>query len=175
MRADMVMENVVAEGNPSVIPEVAEADATYLTFDLDGQTFAVAVQRVREILDTQPLTRLPNTAHEIRGVIDVRGASVPIIDLSGRLGTSAAEEGLETRVIVFEIIDAEGQTRPMGVLADRVRDVCRIDASEIESAPDLTSNGMSQELVVGLSRKDGTLIVVIDLVQLFSDQTLHAY
>lgn len=146
-----------------------DAESTFLTFDLDGQTFAVAVMRVREILDTQPLTRLPNAPHDILGVIDVRGESIPIVDLTARLGMGSAVEGPDTRMIVFEIERGGEGPRPVGVLADRVRDVCRIEPADIEAAPDLGVANIHSDLILGLSRRDGALVVVVDLIRAFAD------
>lgn len=156
-------------GGVGLLDETEDAATTFLTFDLDGQTFAVAVRHVREILDTQPITRMPNAPHEVRGVIDVRGSSVPIVDIAQRLGTGMSMEGPDTRVVVFEINGPGGEHRPVGILADSVRDVCRIEPSDIEAAPEFSTAGLSQELVLGLSRRNNSLIVVIDLMRLFTD------
>jgi purine-binding chemotaxis protein CheW len=167
---------------PAVSEEAAEAQAeveaaedaasTFLTFDLDGQTLGVAVRRVREILDLQPMTRLPNAPHEVRGVIDVRGASVPILDLACRLGMGGGETGEDTRVIVFESSGGQGRPRPVGVLADRVRDVRRIDREAVEAPPELGAGRLSPEVMIGLARLDGALVVLVDLDRLFADSAL---
>lgn len=149
-----------------------DAASTFLTFDLDGQTFAVAVQRVREILDTQPVTRLPNAPHEIRGVIDVRGSSVPIVELTASLGMGSMAEGTDTRVVVFEIEQPGGKPRPVGVIADRVRDVCRIEPEEIEAPPDLGIGRVNSHVILGLCRRDDALVVLVDLACLFADQSI---
>lgn len=154
--------------------EEAEADdaaATFLTFDLDGQTLGVAVKRVREILDLHPLTRLPNAPDEVRGVLDVRGASVPVLDMGARLGMGASKTGPETRIVVFDF-EQDGATRVVGVLADRVRDVRRIEAEAIEAAPLAGISGLSSGLIQGLSRQDGALVVLIDVERAFSDGIL---
>ena len=149
-----------------------DASTAYLTFDLDGQTFAVAVQRVREILDPQPVTRLPNSSHDLLGVIDVRGVSVPIVDLTAHLGIGVSEQGPDTRVIVFELERPDGEPRPLGILAERVRDVCRLTMDDIEATPEISDGGISNDLIIGLCRRDGSLIVVVDLAHIFTEQSL---
>jgi len=151
---------------------IDDAASTFLTFDLDGQTFAVTVLSVREILDTQPVTRLPNSPHDMHGVIDVRGSSVPIVDLTARLGMGAFDEGPDTRVVVFEIQQKGHDSRTVGVLAERVRDVCRIESCEIEDAPSTGDAGISSDLILGLCRRDGSLVVVVDLARVFMGQAL---
>ena len=170
MQVNLDLDTHASALSPTFLGEgLGDAESTFLTFDLDGQTFAVAVLRVREILDTQPLTRLPNSPHDVLGVIDVRGESVPVVDLTSRLGIGSAIHGPDTRMIVFEFEHRGKGACPVGVLADRVRDVCRIDPGDIEAAPDIGVGGIDRDLILGLCRRDGALIVVIDLVQAFSD------
>jgi len=173
MLADSVLEaastSLDAAGNLDVLDDASTA---YLTFDLDGQTFAVAVQSVREILDPQPVTRLPNSSHDLLGVIDVRGVSVPIVDLTAHLGIGNSEQGPDTRVVVFEMERPDGEPRPLGILADRVRDVCRLTAEDIETAPEVSDGGVPNEVIIGLCRRDGSLIVVVDLARIFTEQSL---
>ena len=164
MRDDLDLVDATVEDT-----EADDAASTFLTFDLDGQTLGVAVKRVREILDLQPLTRLPNAPHDVRGGVDVRGASVPIIDLTSRLGMGYGEDGPETRIVVFELDGGNGASRPVGILADRVRDVRRIDADSIEAAPEMGAGRLEPGLIRGLSRQEGTLVVLIDLEQVLSD------
>lgn len=149
-----------------------DSSTAFLTFDMGGQTFAVAVQRVREILDPQPVTRLPNSSHDLLGVIDVRGVSVPIVDLTAHLGIGGAEQGLDTRVVVFEMERADGEPKPLGILAERVRDVCRLTSDDIEPAPETLDGSINNDLIIGLCRRNGSLIVVVDLAKIFPDQTL---
>lgn len=149
-----------------------DASMAYLTFDMDGQTFAVAVQRVREILDPQPVTRLPNSSHDLLGVIDVRGVSVPIVDLTAHLGIGMHEQGPDTRVIVFELDRTDGEPRPLGILAERVRDVCRLTMDDIETTPEVSVGEISNDLIIGLCRRNESLIVVVDLARIFTDPTL---
>jgi chemotaxis protein methyltransferase CheR len=84
-------------------PDGQESANTFLTFDLAGQTLGIPVRSVREILDMQPLCRLPGGAIEAAGVIDVRGSSVPVVDLGRRLGLGGPEDGPENRIVVFEV------------------------------------------------------------------------
>ena len=176
MLADSALEAASAPldaaGNLDILDD---ASAAYLTFDLDGQSFAVAVQRVREILDPQPITRLPNSSHDLLGVIDVRGISVPIVDLTAHLGIGVSEQGPDTRVVVFELEGPDGDPRPLGILAERVRDVSRLTMDDIEKAPEISDGGVRNGVIIGLCRREGSLIVVIDLARVFADQPLLGF
>jgi purine-binding chemotaxis protein CheW len=143
-----------------------DASSTYLTFDLGEQILGVEVRHVREILDMQRITRLPNAPIEVLGVVDVRGASVPIVDLKARLGVASLELGDEARIVVIEI-DAGSGRKPLGILADRVRNVDQIGADEIETVPATGIAHWDAGILQGLSRRGPDLIVLIDLERVF--------
>jgi purine-binding chemotaxis protein CheW len=155
-----------ADESDPVDADVLEDDPsfTFLTFDLDGQTVGISVAAVREILDLQPVTRLPNAPMHVEGVIDVRGASVPVFDLSPTLGLSAGPPGADSRLIVFE----RDGGRPFAVMADRVREVARIDPAAVEPPPAF-ENAVDPDLLLGLCRRDGALVVLIAADRLFDD------
>jgi purine-binding chemotaxis protein CheW len=139
-----------------------DASSTYLTFDLGEQSLGVEVRHVREILDRQCITRLPDAPTEVLGVVDVRGACVPIVDLKGRLGIPPKELGEDARIVVFQIREGSG-TRPLGVLADRVRNVDAIPDAEIEPAPSVGFGRWDSRHLRGISRRGRDLVVLIEL------------
>ena len=139
-----------------------DASSTYLTFDLGEQILGVEVRHVREILDMQKITRLPNAPMDVRGVVDVRGTSVPIIDLKNRLGVPATEGGEEARIVVVEI-DTGAGPKPLGVLADRVRNVEQIPAEDIEPSPSVGVANWDSSIIHGLFRRGSDLVVLVDL------------
>jgi purine-binding chemotaxis protein CheW len=157
-----------------------EASSTYLTFDLGEQILGIEVRHVREILDMQRITRLPNAPHEVLGVVDVRGASVPIVDLKDRLGIPALELGEEARIVVIEIDAgprphagphagaASGTDRkPIGLLADRVRNVDQIGREAIEPSPHVGVGHWDARILKGLSRRGQDLVALLDLERVF--------
>lgn len=143
-----------------------EEARTYLAFDLAGQIFAADVQYVREILDHQPITRLPNASPELLGMIDIRGEAVAVIDLSGRLSLGHREAGAEGRIVVFT--QDRGGGAPIGVVAERVRGVIEIGGNEIEPAPD-TMSGWDGSAVKGIARIGGALAMVLQMEGLFGN------
>jgi purine-binding chemotaxis protein CheW len=150
----------IAESPAAPEPETdARRTGTCVTFDLAGQRFAVDVADVREILDRHEIARMPGIGGDA-GVIDNRGESVPIIDLAARLGLAGGEaEGDETRIIVFEQRDGAGGARPVGVVADRVLNVCEIAATDIEPPPESGEGGA----IAGLLRLEGRLVFLLRL------------
>lgn len=145
-----------------------EAATTYVTFDLAGQTFGVDVRYVREILDRINMTLIPNAPSEIEGMIDIRGESIPIMDLSSRLGLRRIDESADTRIIVFELRRSTGSWA-VGVLAEQVRDVTEVAASQIETPPALGARGHQSGNLSGLARHNGELILLLDISKVFPD------
>lgn len=156
----------VAESLDSVMEVEDDTSSTYLTLDLGEQILGIEVRHVREILDMQKITRLPNAPMDVQGVVDVRGASVPIIDLKNRLGILPTDVGAETRIVVIEI-EAKGSRKPVGILADRVRNVEQIGAAEIEAVPDAGIDSWDARILEGLWRRGLDLVALIDLDQIF--------
>lgn len=145
-----------------------DSSSTYLTFDLGEQTLGVEVRHVREILDMQRITRLPNAPMDVLGVVDVRGASVPVLDLKSRLGIPSIDGSEEARIVVIEITIGS-QRKPLGILADRVRNVDQIPADEIEPCPSIGIGQWDTSILEGLSRRGSELIVLIRLDRIFGD------
>lgn len=152
------------------IAEVEDDTAsTYVTFDLGEQILGVEVRHVREILDMRKITRLPNAPVDMRGVVDVRGVSVPVVDLKSRLGIPAVETGRDARIVVIEIGTETGRT-PIGILADRVRKVDQIPRDEIEPCPGIGAGKWDGNILQGLSRRGPDLIVLLRLDAMFDDR-----
>jgi len=143
---------------------------TCLTFDLSGQIFAVDVTHVREILDMQPVSALPNAGADLLGMIDVRGEGIALIDLASRLGTMRSTSAEHSRIIVFEIGRTGGTQVPVGVIADRVRSVVELTEADIEPPP-MTLVRWEGDAVRGIVRLSGQLAMLLQLSALFDAET----
>lgn len=162
MQEDLLENPMDATLTSDAIADDSASSGTFVTFDLSGQTFGVDVRHVREILDQVNLSQLPNTPHEVEGVIDIRGETVPVLNLGSKLGLHRCEDCDDTRVIVFEIV-RDGRICPVGVLADNVRDVTRIFAEEIEQTPEIVGAVWERSLMHGIARRAGFLIVLLNI------------
>lgn len=138
---------------------------SYVTLGVEQEIFAVEVEQVREILDFRPPSQLPNAPPYLIGMIDVRGATIPVIDLRVRLGLPPAGRTDQTRILVLE---TEGGARPLliGLLADRVYEVAEIPTAEVEPAPEIGVRWKS-DYIKGVSRVRGAFVVIFDLARLF--------
>ena len=115
---------------------VAETSKTtqYLTFKLQDEIFALDISTVREVLDFTVITKVPRTPAFMRGVINLRGSVVPVIDLRLKFGMTVTEKTVNTCVIIVEV-KVHDETVILGVLADSVQEVMDLDAEHVEPAP----------------------------------------
>jgi purine-binding chemotaxis protein CheW len=152
---------------------VNEAIATrqFLTFLLGEEIFAVEVDRVREILDVSTITKVPQTPDFMRGVINLRGGVVPVIDLRLKLGMSRTENTVHTCIIVAEITIGD-ETIILGTLADSVQEVFDLDGAQIEPAPRIGSK-LNIEFLKGMVKHNDSFIMILDMDRVFSDTNLE--
>lgn len=141
------------------------ADSTqYVTLGVAGEIFAVPVERVREILDMRPISRLPQAPHNLLGMIDVRGQGVPVLDLRLTLGLEAAADNENTRIVVLSVETAGGPVT-MGLRTDRVFEVTVLDSPELDAPPALGGKWAGRS-IAGIGRRNGAFVTVFDLDRL---------
>mgnify|MGYP000896871156 CR=1 FL=1 len=142
-----------------------------LTVGLDREIFALDAGRVSEILDSVPVTEVPNARPFVNGVINVRGKVVPLADLRLRFGMERTAANLDTRIVVVEV-DLGGEPTTVGILADKVYEVTEIAAAAIEETPRVGMRWRS-EFIKGIGKKDAGFIIVLDIDRVFNtDDTL---
>lgn len=142
----------------------------YLTFGLSTEVFAVEVGKVREILDYTTITKVPRTPDFMRGVINVRGSVVPVVDLRLKFGMTRTERTLGTCIIVMEIA-VEGETIILGALADSVQEVIELEPEQIEPAPRIGTR-VRNEFIRGMGKSDGGFIMILNIDTVFSTSEL---
>lgn len=142
----------------------------YLTFGLSSEVFAVEVGKVREILDYTTITKVPRTPEFMRGVINVRGSVVPVVDLRLKFGMTETERTLGTCIIVLEIA-LDGETIILGALADSVQEVIELESEQIEPAPRIGVR-IRNEFIRGMGKTDNGFIMILDIDTVFSTDEL---
>lgn len=142
----------------------------YLSFILANEEYGVDILRVQEIKGWSKTTPIPNTPSYIKGVMNLRGAIVPIIDLRERFGLPPLTYGPMTVVIVLSV-RSEQRERLMGVVVDAVSDVYNVRAEDLKPAPDL-GDKLRSEFVKGLATVDEKLMVVVDIDNLLNSDEL---
>ena len=150
------------------IEAVAAEVVLYLTFRLDRELLALEVARVREVLDLCPITRVPRTPEFMRGVINLRGSVIPVIDLRLKFGLLRTESSIESRIVVLELSHEGGET-VVGVLTDSVHDVIEIDSEHIDSTPQMGARWRT-EYIRGIGRYRDQFILLLDIDRVFSSR-----
>jgi purine-binding chemotaxis protein CheW len=135
----------------------------YLTFFLAGEEYGVEILRVQEIIGMMPITRVPRTPAYIRGVINLRGKVIPIMDLREKFGMPAPEEA-EQVMIVVQVAGVQ-----IGVVVDKVSEVANIASADIDPAPDFGTE-VSTEFLLGLGKSNGRLRLLLDIERVLSTQ-----
>jgi purine-binding chemotaxis protein CheW len=146
-------------------------DNQYLTFMLAGEEYGVDILRVLEIKGWDNVTPIPNTPKYIKGVINLRGTIVPIVDLRERFSMDSAEYGPTTVVIVVKV-NSDNNSRTMGVVVDAVSEVYNIDEESLKPAPDF-GQAISTDFVRGLGTVDEKMIIVLDIDHLLNSSILN--
>lgn len=144
----------------------------YLTFKLDGEIFGVAIGKVREVLDFTSVTRVPQTPTYMRGVINLRGSVVPVMDLRLKFGLASTEKTVNTCIIIVEI-EMEGETTVLGALADSVQEVLDLESEQIEPPPRIGTK-LRTEFIRGMGKHGEEFIIILDIDRVFSAEELAA-
>lgn len=144
----------------------------YLTFTLADEVFSVDVARVREILEITNITKVPQVPDFMRGVINLRGCVVPVIDLRMKFGMEETAQTVNTCIIVVEVI-MDGENIVLGALADSVQEVIEMEPSQIEAAPHIGTH-LKTEFLKGMGKHNGRFVMILDIDKVFSDVELVA-
>lgn len=134
----------------------------FLTFMLAGEEYGVDILRVQEIKGWDSVTKIPNTPDYIRGVINLRGTIVPIIDMRLRFNLEQLEYGATTVVIVVKVLSDSGKSRTMGIIVDGVSDVYNIAEEEVKPAPDF-GTAVDTNFVKGLTTVNEKMVILLDI------------
>jgi len=142
----------------------------YLTFQLSDEIFALDVSHVREILEFTTVTKVPKTPEYMRGVINLRGSVVPVLDMRLKFGMSMTEKTVNTCIIVVEV-SFEGETSIIGALVDSVEEVFELEPGQIEPAPKIGVQ-LKTEFIKGMGKRDDRFIIILDIDKVFSSEEL---
>ena len=155
---------------------MAEANGSenhqYLTFKLDEEVFALGIDKVREVLDYTSVTKVPQTPEFMRGVINLRGSVVPVVDMRLKFGMAKTEKTVNTCIIIVEI-NLEGETTVLGALADSVQEVLDLEPHQIEPAPKIGTK-LRTDFIRGMGKRDEQFIIILEIDKVFSSEELAA-
>jgi purine-binding chemotaxis protein CheW len=138
----------------------------YLTFQLGGEMYAIGILNVKEIIEYGQLTEIPMMPAFIRGVINLRGSVVPVIDLSARFGGQQTQAGRRTCIVIIELI--EGETRQdIGVVVDAVSEVLEVSGADIEPAPAFGAK-IRADFIDGMAKIGGKFVIILNIQRVLS-------
>ena len=144
----------------------AGSPAQYLTFQLGGEMFAVGILNVKEIIEYGHLTEIPMMPAFIRGVINLRGAVVPVIDLAARFGGKTTQVARRTCIVIIEVVDQDFRS-DIGILVDAVSEVLEIPASEIEPPPSFGAK-IRADFIFGMGKVSGKFVIILNINNVLS-------
>ena len=142
----------------------------YLTFKLGEEIFALDIAKVREVLDFTSITKVPRTPEFMRGVINLRGSVVPVVDMRLKFGMTLTEKTVNTCIIIVEVT-VDGERIILGTLADSVQEVLDLDPEQIEPAPKIGTR-LKTDFIKGMGKRDTGFIIILDVDKIFSAEEL---
>ena len=160
------MGALVRGGQQEVAVAREQEQSQYLTFLLGGEMFAIDILNIKEIIEYGSLTTVPMMPEFIRGVINLRGAVVPVVDLSVRFGRKSVEVTKRTCIVIIEI-ETEGEWQDVGVVVDSVSEVLEIPQSEIEPAPAFGAR-IRADFIQGMGKINGRFVVILNADRVLS-------
>jgi purine-binding chemotaxis protein CheW len=159
--------------HPSDQSRRISAGAQYLTFRLGNETYGLNILRVKEIRGWAPVTTIPQSPHHLLGILNLRGAVVPIVDLRRRFDLACAEFTPVTVVIVLSLQSAKGAVSECGVVVDSVSDVVDLDPARVRAPPALNGHSLAN-YILGVAESDDRLVMLMDIEGLLQDDLAAA-
>lgn len=142
------------------------AGGKFLTFFLAGEEYGIEILKVQEIIGIMSITRVPRTPHFIRGVINLRGKVIPVVDLRLKFGMESIEQTAENCIIVVQTVGVE-----MGIIVDKVSEVSDIAGKDIDGAPSFGAD-VQTDYILGIGKSQGRVKLLLDIDRVLSTQEL---
>lgn len=145
-------------------------NSQYMTFKLGDELFAINVAQVREVLEVSQITKVPTAPDYMRGLVNVRGKAIPVVDLRLRFGLPKGVDTVQTRIIVMEL-DLDGEETILGGMADSVHEVIELDPAHVEPPPRIAMRWRT-EFIQGLGKRGEDFIIILDVNAVFRSEDL---
>ena len=166
--------NALVKAQSHLVAAQAEADQKqYLTFMLGGEMFSIGILCIKEIIEYAGLTEVPMMPACIRGVINLRGAVVPVMDLSSRFGKPTTAVSKRTCIVIVEVANEANENQVMGIVVDAVNAVLEIHGREIEPAPAFGAR-IRTDFIEGLAKVEGKFVILLNVNRVLSVEEIGA-
>ncbi len=170
MQAENMVTAAPAEGRATELGR--RLAGKYMTFQLAREEYGLEILKVREIIGLMEITRVPRTRDFIRGVINLRGKVIPVVDLRLKFGMEKCETTDQTVIIVVQCA-VDGRPLTMGLLVDQVLEVLTIDADHIEPTPSLGHAALDDGFILGVGKHDTRIVFLLDIAKILSNDEAH--
>lgn len=147
-------------------------EGKYLTFSLAGEEYGIGIKKVREIIGMMTVTHIPQTPQYVKGVINLRGKVIPVVDLRLKFDMESMDYTDRTCIIVVEIAGA-GKTIAMGIIVDSVSEVINIKGGDIDDTPGFGSQ-LDTEYILGMAKTAGSVKILLDIDRVFGEAEFSA-
>ena len=151
------------------VPGITQT-SQYLSFNLDEEIYAMDIHTVREVLDFTQITKVPRMPDFMRGVINLRGGVVPVVDLRLKFGLPEMEADKDTCIVIIEVI-LDGEETILGIQVDSVQEVMSLEPNQIDPPPRIGTR-LKTEFIKGMGKKDNEFIIILDSMKVFSAEEL---
>ena len=155
-------------GDSTGVKAMAEKEGKYLTFTLADEEYGIGILEIKEIIGMMPITTVPQTPEFVKGVINLRGKVIPVMDLRLRFGMEAMDYTERTCIIVVEIASQTG-TVMIGVVVDSVSEVLNIKGEDIEDTPTFGTK-LNTDYIHGMAKMEGGVKILLDIDKVLSSQ-----
>ncbi len=162
----------LAETMDQAVKAMAEREGKYLTFTLAGEEYGIGILKIKEIIGMMPVTTVPQTPEFVKGVINLRGKVIPVMDLRLRFGMQAIDYTERTCIIVVEIVGRSG-TVQIGIVVDAVSEVLNIKGDDIEDTPTF-GTALNTDYILGMAKMEGGVKILLDIDRVLSSEEISA-
>jgi purine-binding chemotaxis protein CheW len=167
------MGEMIAKHTEGMAAAGIEESSQYLTFKAGGETLAISILEVNEIIEITAMTRVPMAPDFIRGVINLRGNVVPVVDLSSRLGREKSELTKRSCIVLVEVSVSNDESQAIGMLVDEVSEILDIDANHVQPPPKFGTD-IRTDFIQAMGRIDDLFIILLDINHVLSVEELAA-
>ena len=162
--------NQLAETMDKAVKAMADREGKYLTFTLAGEDYGIGILKIKEIIGMMPITPVPQTPEFVKGVINLRGKVIPVMDLRLRFGMEAMDYTERTCTIVVEIAGQSG-TVMIGIVVDSVSEVLNIKGDDIEDTPTFGTS-LDTDYILGMAKMEGGVKILLDIDRVLSREDM---
>ena len=153
-------------GDSTGVKAVADKEGKYLTFSLAGEEYGIGILKIKEIIGMMSITTVPQTPEFVKGVINLRGKVIPVIDLRLRFGMEVIDYTERTCIIVVEIEGSAG-TVQIGIVVDAVSEVLNVNAEDVEETPTFGAK-LNTDYILGMAKMEGGVKILLDIDRVLS-------